>query len=754
MKEIKGIKIVCVLLAVVVCCVPAMATTTTGGKERGTRQVIKMLYFDWAPCHQLGNDLVTMNEEYDVVVDCADISEWYSRTFEDFAKETPEYDIMVMDTQWLGEAVDGKHIVELTDFINENLDLGDFYEDQFLLFSESPPQSGRLYGVPLLAGTPQLVFRRDIWRELGVLDPTSLTELLEVSQRITNDNERFPGTYGFASFWCPTEACYDQAAISVNQVYWSHGGEIWEPRTYRIDGVLQSDENIAALEFVRELVLSGPPRADLFDYGALLSGMCDGTLAMTWLWDGFDVALQYDPVTCPFGGPENLGWTTVPGEVKHAVSIGGAGLHVNAHVSPERQQRAIDFIAWSQRKDVARSWSTFGAFTLRKSIIATSTFLGGAENRPIFAVSLPLSRDFWNLREFNELLSVQNRYLALAMSGEMSAREALELTAKDQQAIIDAAYPDGPPRELVSISDGALIGLLIVAGVLMLVCVLLMALVAAKHAEPVFHFSSPLFLEMILLGLVMLLSSLFAQVPSPPTDTSCGFRMWLAIFSVCLIIGPLLSKTWRMMLIWRSSQKFRSIRVTVMDALRFTVIVTVPIIVLLIVWTAVDPSCPNTELDTPDDGDKVVKCDNDNLGAYLGVLFGYFGLLLASGCVLAFLSRHVATEFNESAHITIIFFNSVLIACIVIPLIFFISDDPTVVFVLEAIGIIFFALLFICVLFGPKIYALARGKTISSFGSGANTSSRMSTRLSGSVSSPTTTDAHRTPSAEDSHFIG
>ena len=53
---------------------------------------------------------------------------------------------------------------------------------------------------------------------------------------------------GIAEFWCGAAACYDNVQTAWNQIAWSFGGELWDPAKYKVDGILNSPENIAALD--------------------------------------------------------------------------------------------------------------------------------------------------------------------------------------------------------------------------------------------------------------------------------------------------------------------------------------------------------------------------------------------------------------------------------------------------------------------------------------------------------------------------
>jgi 7 transmembrane sweet-taste receptor of 3 GCPR len=280
-----------------------------------------------------------------------------------------------------------------------------------------------------------------------------------------------------------------------------------------------------------------------------------------------------------------------------------------------------------------------GGYSARKPVLASGLFINSAVYAPIFGVSYPLVKDFWNLPEYTQLLPIQLEGLYKAFSGEMPSLDALSEIASRQQAVIDAAYPNGPPIPLVTIVDGVRIALLVMVGVLVLVVMCIMVLVFVKRQVAVFHFSAPIFMVLILLGCLLLLSSLLTYAEDPPNTLSCVFHLWLATLGVGLILGPLLAKTWRVWQIWRNVAKFTTIRITNKDCLKVTTLVLLPILILLTVWTGVNTNEPHLQRDQPSEGEGVIRCDNDNLGVYMGVLFGYLGVLVFVSCALAFLTR-------------------------------------------------------------------------------------------------------------------
>ena len=73
-------------------------------------------------------------------------------------------------------------------------------------------------------------------------------------------------------------------------------------------------------------------------------------------------------------------------------------------------------------------------------------FKNATPYNPAFAEAYQYVKDFWNLPEYNEMLAVQGEQLNLAITSQVDAKTALDTIAKEQQKILDEAYPNGPPK--------------------------------------------------------------------------------------------------------------------------------------------------------------------------------------------------------------------------------------------------------------------------------------------------------------------
>ena len=430
-----AVAVVTLLSILLAACQQAAPATQAPPAEKPKMSIV---WFAWAPCQALTEQVKTYPDA-DVSVNCVPIAEWHNTIFTDFAAKGGA-DVVILDSQFIGEAVTGGHVVELTDWMKSNIEVDKFVPAAIAAYGEYPAGSSKYYGVAAEADTQMLVYRTDVFQEIGFEPAGTWTELLEQAQQI-KEEKPLGVENGYVTFWCGAVACYDMVQTVWNQMAWSFGGELWDPATYKVDGILNSPENVAALEFAAELFKTGPDGAGNFQFGEVVSAICDGTTAMTTIWFGFGPAF-----IAPDGCKQspNLAYALVPGEKEHFISLGGMGLSVSAYT--KNKDAALALVKWFESEEQQLEWARLGGFTARTDVLASDTFAKAAPYNPAFAEAYQLVRDFWNLPEYNALLAVQGEQLNLAVTGQLDAQTALDTIAEAQQKILDEAYPDGPPK--------------------------------------------------------------------------------------------------------------------------------------------------------------------------------------------------------------------------------------------------------------------------------------------------------------------
>jgi multiple sugar transport system substrate-binding protein len=430
----------------------APATEPTAAPATGDKPELQIIWFAWQPCQAL-TELAATYPDATVSVRCVPIAQWHDQIFTDFAAKGGA-DLVILDSQYIGEAVVGNHVVDLTDWMGGNIEVDDYVPEALSAYGEYPAGSKKYYGVAIEGDTQMLVYRKDLFENQAVKDaykaktgndlavPTKWTELLAIAQffkETPDDVDQVPN--GYTTFWCGTPACYDQVATVWNQMAWSWGGELWDPTTYKVEGIMNSDTNVKALEFAAELFKTGPDGSGDFQFNEAVDAVCSGSTAMTTIWFGFGPAFV-DAASCK--NSANLAYALVPGEEKQFTSLGGMGMSVSSYT--QNKDAALAFLKWVQSKEVQIEWAKAGGFSARKSVLASDEFKNAAPYNPAFSEAYQYVKDFWNVPEYNRMLVIQMEQLNLAITGQADPKTALDTIAAEQQAILDEAYPNGPPQ--------------------------------------------------------------------------------------------------------------------------------------------------------------------------------------------------------------------------------------------------------------------------------------------------------------------
>src|SRR5215213_4385429 len=128
------------------------------------------------------------------------------------------------------------------------LDLTDEYEnlggdDLLPGFVEAGTYDGKFYAAPLYSGSRLVFYKKDALAAAGLSVPTTLDEYISNAQALAAAN---PGKSGI---WWPGQDWYNALPY-----IWENGGEIAVPEGEEWDAQLSSDESLAGLAQVQEVM--------------------------------------------------------------------------------------------------------------------------------------------------------------------------------------------------------------------------------------------------------------------------------------------------------------------------------------------------------------------------------------------------------------------------------------------------------------------------------------------------------------------
>ena len=211
---------------------------------------LSFIWFEWPPAQALEK---FANEEYKkerpnttVKVDTVPNANWHDAMFTQFAARKTDFDIAILDSQHIGEAVTNANILDLTDFVKGNIDVNAY--DPYLLaaYGQFPQaetgqrdENASLYGLPLLGDTWTMIYRKDL---IGDQAPQTWDEMISAAQKCQTDN---PGVSGLAFHQANGS---DAAAVTYNTVNGVYGGNLWESADKQIEGVINDDAGQKAMD--------------------------------------------------------------------------------------------------------------------------------------------------------------------------------------------------------------------------------------------------------------------------------------------------------------------------------------------------------------------------------------------------------------------------------------------------------------------------------------------------------------------------
>ncbi len=296
----------------------------------------------------------------------------------------------------------------------------------------------------------------------------------------------------------------------------------------------------------------------------------------------------------------------------------------------------------------------------------------------------------------------------------------LQFTVENENVIVlpiaaaasDLVYPMPTWDERVEVvswySEPAEQGIVIVAGIGVLLCFALMILFACWRDRPQIIASSLLFVELIILGAAMMYASLFFWTLET-TTAMCNLKYWLAGVGFVLLFSALLTKTWR---VWRifHERSLKMIKLTNSYLLKIMAVALGIEIVVLTIWSAVfTPQAETVVVDINRPLLDYRTCSSTGSLPFAIILIVYKAFLIVAGVVLGFWSRKIRSEYNESKFILIAMYNITFSALILLVLFAIQLNDRYIDFLIRSIAILWGVTATLCILLIPKIYYVATG---------------------------------------------
>jgi len=391
---------------------------------------LRILAINWPQVaieQQLANDVFTQDTGIEVVLDAGDYGLAEQRVYQLVAAGNSDYDIYHYDSQWLGNLV-------LTGAL-EQLDTADYLgssgasiavEDFFpSVFARLGPYNNKVYGFPWSLNCQILWHRKD----LVATAPDTWDEVRAVAKAMTDSDH-----YGWV--W-QGKGTSDWNSVDWLPLFWSMGGELWDPQTWTAEGFINSDIGIQAVDFQRAMVDpsqdgSVDPASANWTISERGQAYSQGRAVMGLNW-------------APLGGTQdNMDYALSPagadGKRFHMYGCQGTGINGLG----TKKDKAWQYLQWLLSKDTQQALTTTAAASFFSGRVDLQD-VSAAQSpvHAVFAEAVPTIKDFWNNGVYQQLLLAEASGLNLAYIGRKTAKEALDSVAVAQQLIYDGS-PENP----------------------------------------------------------------------------------------------------------------------------------------------------------------------------------------------------------------------------------------------------------------------------------------------------------------------
>jgi multiple sugar transport system substrate-binding protein len=395
---------------------------------------------------------------------------YYERLAASLTSGEKKYQMAVSDSQWLGAFVEGGYYMKINKFIDADPKLQGIFKDLHpnlvAAYSTYPYKSDNYYGFPQMPDVLIVYYRKDVFcdpgeqaaykAKYGQKLPCEPEEMDDVDwDQVKNFGEFFRRAKGdqlagktidddFYGIAYQSGKGYDFSSMEINTFIWQHGANIWDETKApkgQAEGVVNSPEAVKALEHYLSLQEYMPPvvktgTMDIFKVDELFR---EGKVGWIVQWIGFaesTITPSTSKVADKVAFAQQPGTRDSDGKLIRWSNIGGQPFVLTTWNSDEVTKESIDFCKWWLSPEIQTEFAKRGGQSGLKSVYSKPDYLTFRPWNRTWAASLDWQKDVWHVPEFFELLVEQQEQFDMAITGQLSAKQALDNIAAFQQNLL------------------------------------------------------------------------------------------------------------------------------------------------------------------------------------------------------------------------------------------------------------------------------------------------------------------------------
>jgi multiple sugar transport system substrate-binding protein len=400
-------------------------------------QELTIFWAEWDPANYL-QELVNEYEAetgVQVTVETTPWGDFQTKAFTEFNAKGSAYDMVVGDSQWIGAASEAGHYVDLTQFYADHGVLDLMAPATVKYYAEYPGNSGKYWSIPLEGDAVGWSYRKDWFEDPAEMEafkakygydlapPTTWAQLIDIAEFFHRPDQN---RYGVAIY---TDNSYDGLVMGIESAIFSYGSNLGDYETYQVDGILNSEASIKALEDYRKLYSFTPPGWSKAFFVENNQAITENLAAMSMNFFAFFPALLNES-TNP--NAANTGFFANPAGPtgESFAALGGQGISVVSY--SENQEEAFKFLEWFIKDETQKRWAELGGYTAHAKTLESEEFRKATPYNEAFYQTMFKVKDFWAVPEYAELLTAANQRLyPFVVGGEGTAKETLDALAAD-----------------------------------------------------------------------------------------------------------------------------------------------------------------------------------------------------------------------------------------------------------------------------------------------------------------------------------
>ncbi|CAB9524662.1 acid type B receptor subunit 2 [Seminavis robusta] len=237
-----------------------------------------------------------------------------------------------------------------------------------------------------------------------------------------------------------------------------------------------------------------------------------------------------------------------------------------------------------------------------------------------------------------------------------------------------------------------------------------------KRRTPQVMVSQPSFLCLVLAGCLISSSAILAMTQEDTGEgpvPACMAIPWLYSVGFCITFGTLFAKIRRVFFIFRNAVSTfgnRKQLVSVWETLAVIGAVLAVDVIILILWTALDPLQWQREVLTEDifgvPLESIGYCTAEHWAIWAGLIVTLHLLLMAVACFMCYAARNIPTRFAEGKYISIAMISNLQIFVVGVPILVIIGADPQTGFFVRSVIIWMNDFVVVTLIFGNLIYSV------------------------------------------------